>query len=689
MGARPAWAWVALLAAALAIGGCNRSSDPLDVLGELEPVPYPSLVGAEAGVQAQVEERQRALEGLLADRDASANREALAESFGELGLVYVVYDFPDAGSTCFDNARLLSPADYRWAYLGGYVRKLKGDLKGAVPLLENSLVLEPTFLPALLRLGRSFFELGRTEDAKARFETAIGVDPGAPAAHEGLGKIAAAEGQNEQALGYFHRALELAPSASSLHYALAQAYRDLGRLDDARHQLELSGDAVVPIPDPLISPLALLGESVQLYMVQATEALDDRNYEVAAAAYKKVLEKDPQNFIGYKGRAYALEKLGDLEGALVSLRAGLERASTGVEKKDVVERAELHRILGGLEALNGRDDAAIRHFSLSLELVEDQPGVQMKLANALARQSRFGEALPYFDRLIESEPELAAAILLRRATALVNLGRGEDAFADFERALELEPDNAQIRSRYAEALDHLGERRRAKAERARVADGADIAVRVRTAAERGNRAVRSGRFEEALAAYTEALAIDSQVPDIHHRRGAVLAQLGRLDEAVAAFRAAIDLDPRHAAARHGEITSLILLERYGESRVRLNEALRIFSLDARLAHIQARLLATCPIERVRDGRIAAEVARRLVEARGDLRSRETLALALAATGDFDRAIEMQTRLVAEAEHTAEPELAADFRVKLETLKRRLPWSADGPQEILTAALGGP
>lgn len=670
-------------------GACSRSDDASGALAELEPVPHPSLAGAESGVQEQVSEKETALEELLAARKPRTDPVALAESFGELGLVYVVYDFPDAAVVCFDNAGRLLPDDYRWAYLAGYVRKLKGDLAAAIPLLHRSLELEPTFLPAMLRLGRSQLELGRIDLAREHFEAALAADPASPAALEGLGKIAVAEGDNERAVEAFEGALELAPAANSLHYAMAQAYRDLGRMDEARRQLESSGDAAVPIPDPLISPLALLGESIQLFLLQGGEALDDRNYEVAAAAYLRVLEKDPTNFVGYKGRAYALEKLGDLDGALASLEAGLERGTTGVESKDAVERAELHRVLGGLKALRSRDDDAIRHFSTALELVPDQAGVRMKLANALSRRGRFEEALPHFGDLIETEPEFAAAILERRATALVNLGRGGEALADYERALDLEPDNTQVRLRYADALEYLGRQSQSEAERNRIAGGADTSVgRARAAAERGNRAVRGGRFEEALAAYTEALEIAPELPDILHRRGTVQAQLGRLAEAVIDFRRVIDLDPRHAAARHGEITGLILLERYGESRMRLNEGLKLFSMDARLAHIQARLLATCPDERVRDGRLASEVARRLVEALGDLRSRETLALALAAMGDFDRAVELQTQLVAEAEQSARPELAADFRAKLPSLRQRRPWSADGPEEILQAAVGG-
>lgn len=674
-------------------GACSRSTGPSGGApdsAQLEEIPYPSLAGAESRVQEQVAQKQQALEKLLTGSRAAADSTTLAESFAELGLIYVVYDFPDAAAVCFDNARHLMPDDHRWAYLSGYVRKLKGDLTGAIPLFETSLELESTFLPAMLRLGRSHLELGRLDAARSRFEAALVADPDSPAGLEGLGKIAVAEGQGDRAVQSFRRALELAPNANSLHYALAQAYRDLGRLDEARAELELSGDAVVPIPDPLISPLALLGESLQLSLLQANEALKDQNYEVAVAGYDRVLEKDPSNFIGYKGKAYALEKLGDVDGALRILETGLEKATTGSATNDALERAELYRVLGALEALGGRDDNAILRFAIALELAPNQSGVRMKLANALARRGRFAEALPLFDRLIEDEPEFAAVVLMRRATALINLERGSEALADFERALELDPANSQVRFRYAAALEHLGRRREAEAERRRISpdDDASAAGRVRAAAERGNKAVRGGRFEAALAAYTAALEIDPELPDIRQRRGATLAHLGRLDEAVSEFRQAIELDPRHAAARHAEITSLILLERYGESRVRLNEALRLFSLDVRLAHIQARLLATCPDPGVRDGRIASEVARRLVEAVGDLRSRETLALALAASGDFDSAIELQSQLVAEATRSGRSELATDFRSKLEVLRQRIPWSAEGPEEILKAALGG-
>ena len=686
---RPPKTALALLAglAGLSIAlACSRAPESSRVVADLEPVPYPSLAGAENNVQEQVEQNQRELETQLANVNTADDLASLAEKFSELGLVYIVYDFPDAAEVCFDNARRLMPDDYRWSYLGGYVRKLKGDLEEAMALLELSLELEPTFAPALLRLGRSHLELGQLDAARSRFEQTLAADPESPAALEGLGKIAVAEGQSARAVESFSRALDLAPNANSLHYALAQAYRDLGRLEDARRHLELSGDAVVPIPDPLISPLAALGESVQLYLLQGTEALDDKNYEVAAAAFEKLLEKDPHNFVGYKARAYSLERLGDLEGAITSLKLGIELGTTGVPANDPVERAEFHRILGGLKALRGDDEEAISHFEKSLEIKEKQPGTRLKLANALSRVGRYDAALPHYEALVETEKDFAADILVRRGAALMNLGRSEEALADFRRAVDLQPGDPLVHTRYADALEHLGRRREA-ADQRNLAEqaGGDADGKVQVLVNRGNVAAGQGRFTEAFEVYSKALELTPERVDIRFMRATTMVRLGRLAEAIDEFRQVNEAEPRHAPARHAEIAGLVLTDRYGEARMRLNEALRLFSLDARLAHLQARLLATCPETRVRDGRIASEVARRLADAVGGLRVRETLALALAANGQTARAVDLMRNLVQEAEAAGHPDLAADFRAKLTVLGTGSAWSARGPQEILEAA----
>ena len=57
-----------------------------------------------------------------------------------------------------------------------------------------------------------------------------------------------------------------------------------------------------------------------------------------------------------------------------------------------------------------------------------------------------------------------------------------------------------------------------------------------------------GRYEEALAAYQQAVALDPQLADPHHGLGTVYRVLGRDEEALAAYQQAVALDPQFAFA---------------------------------------------------------------------------------------------------------------------------------------------
>ncbi len=312
----------------------------------------------------------------------------------------------------------------------------------------------------------------------------------------------------------------------------------------------------------------------------------------------------------------------------------------------------------------------------------------LKLANALARSGLFEEAIDYYDRTIAAVPEHEAAILPKRATALVNLGRWPEALADFRQAVEQDPDNARLRMRFADALDHHGERA-AAAEQRRLASAAvgEDAERAGLLAGRAAGLINRGELVEAIELLGQALDLAPDRSDLRLQRAGLLAHMERYEEALRDFRQAVEDAPRLAAARRGEIATLILLGRYGEARMALQPAMRMFSMDATLAHLQARLLATAPDPRVRDGRIALEVAKRLDQAVEGMRIRETLAMAHAEAGDLARAVAVQSELVAEAERAGDTALAAELRTKLATFESGRAWAAATPEEILDATLG--
>ncbi len=676
----PGWSLVILLLAT-----CLACSEPADVESAAAPeilaIPEPDLSGADQAVREQIAGgRAKAL------REGASPGER-AQAMGDLGLLYFTYSFVGAAEACFTNARNLAPNDYRWPYLQGYLFKMEGRLPEAVAALERARELAPDDLPSLLRLGKTRLEQGERDAALELYARALEIDPDSAPALDGLGRVAAAAGDAAAAAGYFERVLGLQPFATSTHHALGLAYRKLGRLEEARRHLEQGGDAGVQIEDPLLVSLIELGKSAEIYLLRAAQAMDSERWDQAAALYPKALEIDPSDFMAHKALSFALEKLGDLDGALAQLDTALTIATTGDDEKDRAEHAEIYRVMGGIEVLHGREAAAREHFQRSLELDPERLDTRLKLANALARAGSLEAALEHYDFILERQPE-HSEVLVKHATALINLRRPVEAQAAFDRALAASPDDPEIRRRYAEALEYLGESGAAAAQR-RAAQGGSLDVEQRAASliAEGQRQTTGGRYKTAIERYREAIELAPDQLDAHYELATVLGHLGRFDESLKEFAIVIDAAPRHGRARRGEVTALLLLKRWGAAREKLNQALRVLPRDRQLAHVQARLLASAPDPRVRSGALAVEVATRVFEARREPASAETLAMALAEAGQFDQALALQRQLVAAAEEAGAGAESARLREMLQAYESGQAWRAATPDDILKVLAG--
>jgi protein O-GlcNAc transferase len=83
------------------------------------------------------------------------------------------------------------------------------------------------------------------------------------------------------------------------------------------------------------------------------------------------------------------------------------------------------------------------------------------------------------------------------------------------------------------------------------------------------------RFEEALASYDQALAIQADNAVLLYNRGRVLQDLGRFDEALANYDGAIRLDPNFAAALNNRGNTLRSLKRDAEAMASYDRALTL------------------------------------------------------------------------------------------------------------------
>jgi tetratricopeptide (TPR) repeat protein len=132
-------------------------------------------------------------------------------------------------------------------------------------------------------------------------------------------------------------------------------------------------------------------------------------------------------------------------------------------------------------------------------------------------------ALPHFDRVLEREQADVPA-LLGRGQALLALNREADALGSFEAALSADPTLTDVRRR-VEVLKF-------RSLEQRIARARDL--------------VRQGRIDEAVQAYSSAIASSPDSPFLYREIAGVERQKGNLDAALADFRKALALDPTDA-----------------------------------------------------------------------------------------------------------------------------------------------
>ena len=104
--------------------------------------------------------------------------------------------------------------------------------------LERELSLNPRDPESLYQLGEIHWRRDEPDEALRRFEKAVEIHPNFVEGLVAMGKVLMAKEQVDRAAGYLIRAVEIDPENDVAHYRLAQAYRRMGRGDQAKKELE-------------------------------------------------------------------------------------------------------------------------------------------------------------------------------------------------------------------------------------------------------------------------------------------------------------------------------------------------------------------------------------------------------------------------------------------------------------------
>lgn len=265
-----------------------------------------------------------------------------------------------------------------------------------------------------------------------------------------------------------------------------------------------------------------------------------------------------------------------------------------------------------------------------------------------------------------------------RGGRLLETGDWANAAAQFRKGLDLEPTDPALRLRLGTALFQMGDPDGAREQFEQVLRASPTYARAHYSL--GILAAAGGRQAEAIDRFTAAVTHGPTDPAARVALGGLLRRAGRDADALLHYEQAVRLDARNPEATLGYAITLASLGRDQDARARLLEATKAYPDEPEFAHALARLLATSRDPRVRDGRRALQIAEELMKGRTTTALGETLAMALAEVGQFDRAVRVQRDVMLANERAGLPDVDGAMRANLQRYESRQPSRTPWPRE---------
>ena len=430
--------------------------------------------------------------------------------------------------------------------------------------------------------------------------------------------------------------------------------------------------------------------------LQNAHALDDANFrwpyylahvyrlrgeaERAVAEFENASQRNPQDIasrvwlgelylqLGQPDRAapFFTQALA-LQPASISARFGLGR--TALATRDYTAAVTY------FEDVLTRDATAVAaHYPLSLAYTA--LGETAK-ADTHLKQRASRDILPADPLMVELDTVLESPQSYEtRGIRSLEANEWPAAVTWFEKGLALAPENAALHHRLGAALSMTGDRAAARQE---------FEEAVRLSADQflahyslGVMDQEDGRHEAAVERFRAALTARPAYVQARVRLAASLRRTRRAADALVEYRQAVADDAQLVEAHVGYAMTLAQLGRYREAREHFEEARRAVPESPVLTHGLARLLATAPDGRVRDGARAMTLVEALVQQGRTLDLGETMAMTLAELGAFERAAAVQRDLLTAARQAGLAPVVGRIERNLARYERRqpcrIPWT---------------
>ena len=440
--------------------------------------------------------------------------------------------------------------------LAAYARALAASHQypAAIARMKEAIAADPQNAESQDELGSIYAQHQDWGQAKEAFNAALRINPELAIAHFHLGMTLQAQ-QQPGALDELAKASQLAPQDAEitleLGAALANAGEDQRAIPVLKRALELDPGSAQAAYQLGLALQRTNAPQEAIPLLQKAAAADPGNAEIltnlgmalcqeqqakdAVPILQRAVALAPDNVTAHQNLAAAYIQLSQFDDAVEQLRAALKLSP---------DAARLHYNLG--LALKMKDDAAdaIPELESAEKLDPTAPEPPYVLGVLYLQDGRYADAARELNASLKLRPQNGDG-WATLGSVDNHLDKLPEAEAALKEAIHQLPLQADPHLTLADVLVKENRRAEATAERKIAADLMREHMnyqRAEVASNTGNSLLKSGKVDDAIAAFREALSYDTDYAEAHAGLAKALEEQGKTAEAAAERQKAAALE---------------------------------------------------------------------------------------------------------------------------------------------------